>query len=129
MQHWAIAEAMTDAQLRQLMRRAIAANPERRLVLEWVLLEWDAYADDKWDNARQAHEDNMVANGWAHDGFWNIQVNNYLDRAGTEYTGPSAKQAAMKAGCTLLDGLACMIRNLGKPPAPGHTSGEIKGWE
>lgn len=117
----------------QLLRRAIRNNPERAEVFDWLLLEWDAYADSKWDDARESHEKSMREDGWQHHGFWNRQVNQYFDRAGLE-TGvglselPGLRQASMKALTTLVDGLACMIRHHGLPPRPGQPSGDVEPW-
>lgn len=117
----------------QLIRKAIRNNPERAIVLDWLLLEWDAYADDKWDDARQDHEDSMLDDGWMHEGFWNRQVNQYLDRSAL-VSGPilrelpALRQAPLKALAVLFDGLACMIRHTGTPPAPGHPSGDVLEW-
>lgn len=127
---------MNDLELRQKLKRAVAANPERRIVLEWILEEWDTYASPKFVDQRNETDEKEISmreDGWEHGGFWNRQVNQYLDRSGhygIDESSERAKQAAMKAATTLLDGLACMIRNHGLPPAPGRSSTETEiPWE
>jgi hypothetical protein len=51
-----------------------------------------------------------------------------LYRRAVEANPDAGRQAAMKAATTLLDGLACMIRHHGVPPAPGHPSGDLEAW-
>lgn len=118
----------------QLLRRAIRNNPERAAVFDWLLLEWDAYADDKWDDARESHEKSMREDGWIHNGFWNRQVNQYFDRAALQHgeaagLTPNGRQAALKALAVLVDGCASMIRNCGLPPRPGQASGYLEPWD
>jgi hypothetical protein len=124
---------MSDQELRQKLKRAFATNPERRAVLEWILTEWDTYASPKFIDHGETNEKeaSMKIDGWSHVGFWNRQVNQYLDRAGTYLragtTGVEferSKQAAMKSVTTLIDGLASMVRHHGLPPAPGRSSTE-----
>lgn len=117
---------LTDLERRQLMKRVFARNPERQLVLDWMLLEWDRYAGPKFNDGSQ-HDDEQTRDGFMRDGFWNRHLNSYMDRV-LDAELPVQRQAAMKMATTLVDGLAAMCRIKGLPPAPGHPSGELEEW-
>lgn len=126
---------------------AIAAVPEREIVLEWILDEWNHYSNEKFgftDNHKvDDHDADMAEKGWdSHrQAFWPRQVLQYMDRARMftvgeqgaigdgDVLGAKGRQAAMKMATTLLDGLGSMIRQHGLPPAPGHTSGDVLPWD
>jgi hypothetical protein len=130
---------MTDAELLELYHTAVAVNPERAVVLEWVLQEWATYASPKFFDGGPPndHEESMQKDGYANRGFWQRQILQYIDRAKIFSVGEvsvsiapdKGRQAAMKSATTLLDSLACMIRQHGLPPAPGQTSGDLAPWE
>jgi hypothetical protein len=119
------------------LEESFALNPEREVVLDWVLDEWIFYANAKFGPIpdRGEHDDHMAREGWMSDGFWIRQVFQYASRSdtfmahgnGDEFLMLKGKQAAMKMATTLIDGLASMIRAFGNPPGPGP-SGEITEW-
>lgn len=126
------------------LEEVFRTNPEREIVLEWMIGEWLRYSNPKWGftgtDGPDDHEESMREDGFRHDrGFWNRQVVQYLDRAhlysvGDQELGESVapekgRQAAMKSLMTLFDGAACMIRQHGLPPAPGQTSGDTEEWQ
>jgi hypothetical protein len=111
--------------------------PERRMVLEWMLSEWD-YSNKKFNlvdipaEQRDDHDASMREHGFSDEdseAFWWRQVTQYFVRAklfGVDT--PQGKQALLKSLMTLFDCCACMIRVHGIPPEPGHSSGEIHDW-
>lgn len=137
---------MTDQELFAAYHTAIKAYPERALVIEWLLTEWEAYATPKFGTVqdRTEYQEWMRNDAWSAEGDWRRQVLQYADRCelffahgnpascdndGDQTLMLKGKQAAMKMATTLIDGLATMILIFGNPPAPGQTSGDIKEWK
>lgn len=112
-------------------------NPERDDVLQWLVGEANEYSTGKFGLAgsgeRAAAEDSMATHGFTDDdpeAFWFRQVTQYFYRAKlTGVATPAGRQALMKSLMTLLDCCACMVRQHGLPPEPGHPSGEVRTWE
>lgn len=137
---------MPDAGARfsALIDSACEAVPEREIVLEWILREWEHYSNAKWgfheNHKVDDHDAEMLKDGWSAQSWWLRQVFQYADRAamfgvghdtgeGDPVLALRGRQAAMKMVTTLIDGLAAMTRVHGKPPEPGHTSGEVIEWK
>lgn len=111
---------------------------ERHTVLRWMLAEWTAYSNQKFNlvdvpaEQRDDHDASMREHGFTsqvEDAFWFRQVTQYFKRA--ELQGVDSlqgRQALMKGLMTLFDCCACMVRVHGLPPAPGVPTGEIAEW-
>jgi hypothetical protein len=128
------------------LKHCLRANPERAIVLHWIIEEWYHYSNAKWNfeahgnRSADDHEEWMREKGFQRDSEWRRQILQYFDRCDIftvgehgliderSSTANRGRQAAMKTGTTLIDALACMIRNFGLPPAPGQTSGDIEEW-
>jgi hypothetical protein len=112
---------------------AVAANSPvllRPVVMEWVEVEWEAYADGKWEAARAQYIEYMRQDGMDPSGFWFNQIFNYVSRAQVLGLGnPLARQAMMKALATMVDCCGSMMAAHGLPPAPGHSSGDLHEWD
>lgn len=126
----------------EALERCIEANPQRAIVLQWVIDEWDRYSNVKWSfKERSTHMEHeheaiwMKGSGLQSNGEWARQIFQYLDRAtifgvGEKEGAPErGKQAAMKMATTLLDALSVMIKVFGTPPTPGFPSGDISEWQ
>jgi hypothetical protein len=113
-----------------------AANPERMIVLSWLVSEANHYSNEKFfgRNTDQKgpgddHDALVAESGLRRDGFWFGQVLQYADRAGLYGVGEAesaaperGRQAMMKMLITAFDCAACLIRVHGLPPEPGHSS-------
>lgn len=123
-------EVPTDDEFYQAGVRFVSTMPERTQVLEWLRDEWAAYADQKWEEHRAVHDARMRASGIDDDGWWYLQVFQYVRRA--QLIGintPQGRQLIGKCIATLVDCLASVIRVHGDLPEPGHPSGEVRLWD
>jgi hypothetical protein len=92
----------------------------RNAVFAWLDVEWVQYADQKNGKYREAQKET-----WDYD-YWLDIITNYLGRArmfGLET--PEGRQALLKGIAAHIDCGAWAIEKYGKPPMPGHPSGEI----
>jgi hypothetical protein len=101
-------------------------KPERAHIRQWVRQERQ-YADEKFEDQRALHDEEMRRHGVDNDGFWLPQITQYVSRAQVlGLDNPLGRQAMAKAYMTLGGFLESMVRVYGRLPAPGVPSGEVK---
>lgn len=87
--------------------------------LDWVDAEHKVYQAHKFE---QEADDAKSANEWA------LRIEMYLKRAETlGLDNPLGQQAVGKAAATAIAYLESILRTKGSLPAPGFTSGELRG--
>jgi hypothetical protein len=103
-------------------------KPEREEWLAWYAAEI-RYADAKFDDQRNGHDDSMRVDGLGQDGFWFGQIFQYADRArlfGMDTL--QGRQALAKLAMTAIGAVESSIRVHGPLPEPGLSSGYIEHW-
>ena len=116
-----------------------ARGPERAVLLDWIAQEFK-YADSKFNDERNGHDNEMLKRDFD---FWQRQIVQYIDRAREFITASDvfdsedekrelemrAQQAVAKALMTCFGCSESMLRVFGPMPKPGVPSGTIKKWE
>lgn len=113
---------------------------EREQLYLWVSVE-EEYADNKFDDQRNGHDESLSHYGVGN--FWTRQIVQYLDRAemflfaaksesedmeAKRFLEMKAQQAMAKCMMTAKGLVESSIRVYGDLPTPGVPSGEIKEW-
>lgn len=101
-------------------------RPERRQLLRWLREEW-RYADDKFDDHRRQHDEEMRDGGITDAGWWFNQVFQYVARGrvlGLE--NPLGRQAIAKCWAAMSGLVESVIRVHGDLPEPGVPSGYLR---
>ncbi len=104
---------------------------ERSARLHW--LTWYqkelVYVDNKFDDQRNGHDEEMRTQGISDESFWFRQIFQYVPRARLMgLDTPNGRQALAKMCMTAIGCLESCLRVHGPLPEPGQPSGYITDW-
>lgn len=103
----------------------MSVNEFHQGALDWIKAEHAVYQGPKFDTDE---DDNFTKNM---PEWWDNRIDMYLKRARElGLDTPRGRQAVAKAAATAVGYLESVLRVYGSVPAPGFTSGEMRGsWE